>query len=90
MEQSTNKSKGFGFVRFSDEADQQKALIEMQHMTGIGRKPIRVGLAAPKKTYNNYNSNYSSSYNSSNYYNWGGYNYPYNSNYQNQSYVSTV
>ncbi|KAK7501097.1 hypothetical protein BaRGS_00007582 [Batillaria attramentaria] len=46
---SSGKSKGFGFVRFSEETDQQRALIEMQHMTGIGRRPIRVGLAAPKR-----------------------------------------
>ncbi|XP_076441417.1 tRNA selenocysteine 1-associated protein 1-like [Babylonia areolata] len=44
------KSKGFGFVRFSDESDQQRALVEMQHMTGIGRRPIKVGLAAPKRS----------------------------------------
>ena len=46
---SSGKSKGFGFVRFSEETDQQRALIEMQHMTGIGRRPIKVGLAAPKR-----------------------------------------
>lgn len=46
---STGKSKGFGFVRFSEESDQQKALVEMQHMAGIGRRPIKVGLAAPKR-----------------------------------------
>ena len=42
-------SKGFGFVRFSEETEQQKALIEMQHCAGIGRKMIRVSLATPKK-----------------------------------------
>lgn len=41
-------SKGYGFVRFSEETDQQKALIEMQHTIGLGRKPIRVSLATPK------------------------------------------
>ena len=45
---SSGKNKGFGFVRFSEETDQQRALIEMQHMTGIGRNPIRVSLAQPK------------------------------------------
>lgn len=44
------KSRGYGFVRFTCEKDQQKALVEMQHYTGIGRKPIRVSLATPKKT----------------------------------------
>ncbi|KAL8590438.1 hypothetical protein ACOMHN_011651 [Nucella lapillus] len=48
---SNGKSKGFGFVRFSEETDQQRALVEMQHMTGIGRRPIKVGLAAPKRGY---------------------------------------
>ena len=43
------KSKGFGFVRFSDESEQQRALIEMQHMTGLGRRPIKVSLASIKK-----------------------------------------
>ncbi|KAL5021230.1 hypothetical protein ScPMuIL_000385 [Solemya velum] len=41
-------SKGYGFVRFTEDADQQRALVEMQHMTGIGRKPIRVSMATPK------------------------------------------
>ncbi|PVD23017.1 hypothetical protein C0Q70_16278 [Pomacea canaliculata] len=65
---STGKSKGFGFVRFSEESDQQKALVEMQHMAGIGRRPIKVGLAAPKRygshgsqTYDNSNSSYTAS-----------------------------
>lgn len=42
-------SKGFGFVRFSEETEQQKALIEMQHSSGIGKKQIRVSLATPKR-----------------------------------------
>lgn len=48
MDQS-GKSKGFGFIRFSEESDQQRALIEMQHMTGLGRRPIKVSLASIKK-----------------------------------------
>lgn len=47
---SRGMSKGYGFVRFSEETDQQKALIEMQHTIGLGRKPMRVSLATPKKT----------------------------------------
>ncbi|KAL4235634.1 hypothetical protein ACF0H5_004029 [Mactra antiquata] len=46
---SRGYSKGYGFVRFSEETDQQQALIEMQHTIGLGRKPIRVSLATPKK-----------------------------------------
>ncbi|XP_046361634.1 tRNA selenocysteine 1-associated protein 1-like [Haliotis rufescens] len=82
---STGATKGYGFVRFSEETDQQRALIEMQHMTGIGRKPIRVSLASPKRLsdgggsyssssgyYPHYNSYYPSPYS------WGSYMYNYN------------
>ena len=51
------KSKGFGFVRFSDEHEQQRALIEMQHMTGLGRRPIKVSLASIKKYDNKFYCN---------------------------------
>lgn len=47
---SRGLSKGYGFVRFGEETDQQKALIEMQHTTGLGRNPIRVSLATPKRS----------------------------------------
>ncbi|XP_055351640.1 tRNA selenocysteine 1-associated protein 1-like isoform X2 [Paramacrobiotus metropolitanus] len=40
-------SRGYGFVRFADENDQQRALTEMQGVI-IGTKPIRVSIAAPK------------------------------------------
>ena len=46
---SRGHTKGYGFVRFSEETDQQRALIEMQHTSGIGRKPIRVSLATPRR-----------------------------------------
>ncbi|CAI9726980.1 selenocysteine 1-associated 1-like [Octopus vulgaris] len=42
------RSKGYGFVRFTDESEQQKAMFEMQHVS-IGRRPIRVSLATPKR-----------------------------------------
>ena len=45
----SGESKGFGFVRFTSEADQQLALIEMQGNTKLGEKPIRVSLAVAKK-----------------------------------------
>ncbi|KAK7100934.1 tRNA selenocysteine 1-associated protein 1-like [Littorina saxatilis] len=48
---SCGKGKGFGFVRFSEETDQQRALVEMHHMTGIGHRPIKVSLAAPNRGY---------------------------------------
>ncbi|KAJ2665501.1 hypothetical protein IW148_001622 [Coemansia sp. RSA 1199] len=41
--------RGYGFVRFSDEADRQQALVEMQgHI--IGSRAIRVSVATPKRT----------------------------------------
>lgn len=43
------KSRGYGFVRFKDETDQQRALIDMQHFTGLGKKPIKVSMATPKR-----------------------------------------
>ncbi|XP_064617170.1 tRNA selenocysteine 1-associated protein 1-like [Liolophura sinensis] len=45
---NTGKHKGYGFVRFSEEHDLHRAVKEMQHMTGIGRNPIRVGPALHK------------------------------------------
>lgn len=46
---NNGKSRGYGFVRFSSENDQDKALIEMQNHCGLGFKPIRVSLAIPKR-----------------------------------------
>jgi len=43
------RPKGYGFVRFSEERDQLAALKEMQNITTIGKRPIRVSLATPKK-----------------------------------------
>ncbi|OWA50579.1 putative tRNA selenocysteine 1-associated protein 1 [Hypsibius exemplaris] len=40
-------SRGYGFVRFAEEMDQQRALSDMQGVL-IGNKPIRVSIAAPK------------------------------------------
>lgn len=41
-------SRGYGFVRFSDEVEMKRALIEMQGAQGLGSKPIRVSIATPK------------------------------------------
>ena len=46
---SAGKSRGYGFVRFLDETDQQRALIEMHGYSGVNQKPMRVSLATPKK-----------------------------------------
>ncbi|ORY93115.1 hypothetical protein BCR43DRAFT_507555 [Syncephalastrum racemosum] len=43
----TGVTRGYGFVRFTDYADQQRALIEMQGFF-IGSRPIRVSVATPK------------------------------------------
>jgi RNA recognition motif-containing protein len=38
----TGTSKGFGFIRFGNEIEQQTALTSMQGITGLGAKPIKV------------------------------------------------
>ncbi|MCJ1272940.1 hypothetical protein MMC21_000729 [Puttea exsequens] len=40
-------SRGYGFVRFSDEADQQRALQDMQGVY-CGNRPMRISTATPK------------------------------------------
>ncbi|KAF2720445.1 RNA-binding domain-containing protein [Polychaeton citri CBS 116435] len=40
-------SRGYGFVRFSDEGDQQRALVEMQGVY-CGNRPMRISTATPK------------------------------------------
>lgn len=40
-------SRGYGFVRFSDEVDQRRALTEMQGVY-CGNRPIRISTATPK------------------------------------------
>ncbi|PAA64708.1 hypothetical protein BOX15_Mlig007533g1 [Macrostomum lignano] len=46
------RSRGYGFVRFTDEKDHKRAMTEMQNYPHLGRKPIRVSLAAPKRPDN--------------------------------------
>ncbi|KAI8888702.1 hypothetical protein K501DRAFT_329596 [Backusella circina FSU 941] len=43
----TGMTRGYGFVRFLDSIDQQRALHEMQGFC-IGSRPLRVSLATPK------------------------------------------
>ena len=38
----TGASKGFGFIRFGNETEQQTALTTMQGISGLGDKPIKV------------------------------------------------
>ena len=48
MDRDTNRSKGFGFVQFIDEANNQKAVDELNGKDLDGR-PINVNLARPKE-----------------------------------------
>lgn len=41
-------SKGFGFIRFSNEVEQQTAMTSMNGMSGLGGKPIKVSVAVNK------------------------------------------
>lgn len=43
------KPKGFGFVRFFDEEEHGRALKEMQGMSGLGQRRLRVNRAAKSK-----------------------------------------
>ncbi|CAO3593494.1 unnamed protein product [Absidia cylindrospora] len=45
----TGQSRGYGFIRFHDRLDQQRALIEMQGFLFVNNRPIRVSLATPKQ-----------------------------------------
>ncbi|KAH8650189.1 hypothetical protein BX600DRAFT_517399 [Xylariales sp. PMI_506] len=61
-DQQTGQSRGYGFVRFSNEQDQQRALVEMQGVY-CGNRPMRVSPATPKNRshqggqYQNYGAN---------------------------------
>jgi RNA recognition motif-containing protein len=46
----TGQSRGYGFVRFSDETDQQRALVEMQGVF-CGNRPMRISIATPKTRF---------------------------------------
>ncbi|KAK4223932.1 hypothetical protein QBC38DRAFT_35496 [Podospora fimiseda] len=41
------KPVGYGFLRFSEEQDQQRALVEMQGVY-CGNRPMRISTATPK------------------------------------------
>lgn len=46
----TGYSRGFGFIRFMDENDQQRSLEEMQGVY-IGSRPVRVSVARPRAKF---------------------------------------
>ncbi|XP_067856835.1 tRNA selenocysteine 1-associated protein 1-like [Heptranchias perlo] len=87
---SFGNSRGYGFVRFAEEAEQKAALEECQNAKGLGGKPIRISVAIPKSTKTKAAYQQNQSYNYSQYYQqyqnyysqWGydhyaGYNYNY-------------
>ena len=43
----TGFSKGYGFIRFGNEQEQQTSLISMMGIAGLGGKPIKVSVAVP-------------------------------------------
>ncbi len=43
----TGLSRGYGFVRFGDESEQQRSMVEMQGMY-CGSRPMRISVATPK------------------------------------------
>ena len=46
-------SKGYGFVRFGSEAEQQHALSSMSGEMGLGSKPIKTSMANQKSRSDN-------------------------------------
>jgi RNA recognition motif-containing protein len=50
MDPATGYSRGFGFIRFMDENDQQRSLEEMQGIY-VGSRPIRVSVARPRAKF---------------------------------------
>ncbi|KAK0624816.1 hypothetical protein B0T17DRAFT_638707 [Bombardia bombarda] len=49
----TGQSRGYGFVRFAEESDQQRALVEMQGVY-CGNRPMRISTATPKTRSHQY------------------------------------
>lgn len=46
---STGRSKGYGFVKFADEAERNRAMSEMNGVY-CSTRPMRISAATPKKT----------------------------------------
>ncbi|PON35844.1 Splicing factor-like protein [Parasponia andersonii] len=58
IDSNTGRSKGYGFVRFSDENERSRAITDMNGVYCSSR-PMRIGVATPKKS-----SGYQQQYNS--------------------------
>eukprot|EP00070_Physeter_catodon_P000553 XP_007100946.1 tRNA selenocysteine 1-associated protein 1 isoform X4 [Physeter catodon] len=59
-------NRGYGFVKFTDELEQKRALTECQGAVGLGSKPVRLSVAIPKASRVKpveYSQMYSYSYN---------------------------
>lgn len=50
MDTVTGNSRGFGFVKFLNEADQLSAIDEMQNVY-IGSRPVRISMARPRNRF---------------------------------------
>jgi RNA recognition motif-containing protein len=48
----TGLSRGYGFVRFTEESEQQRAMLEMQGQF-CGARPMRISVATPKNRFGN-------------------------------------
>lgn len=53
IDKLTGRTKGYGFVRFGDESEQQRAMSEMNGMMCSGCA-MRIGAAANKKGVEDY------------------------------------
>ncbi|CAI0447080.1 unnamed protein product, partial [Linum tenue] len=58
IDSNTGRSKGYGFVRFGDDSERSRAMVEMNGVYCSSR-PMRIGVATPKKS-SPYQQQYSS------------------------------
>ncbi|KAI8977017.1 RNA dependent RNA polymerase-domain-containing protein [Mycotypha africana] len=56
IDPTTGFSRGFGFVKFYDPADQQRSIDEMQGVY-VGSRAVRVSIARPRSAFQNNNPN---------------------------------
>lgn len=50
VEDEEGMSKGYGFLRFTDEKERDVCLVEMDGAIGLGRKPLTIKPALTPKT----------------------------------------
>ncbi|RWW86477.1 hypothetical protein BHE74_00004749 [Ensete ventricosum] len=58
VDANTGRSKGYGFVRFGDESEKKLAITEMNGVY-CSTRPMRIGLATPRKSYGMFTSFFS-------------------------------